>query len=376
MRKSFFLFSRRDVGARIKDRLKLMLGAIVYPVQGRRWRRFVRSNAVLSELAQRYPRICHKIYRPYLCSRLMCADRVDILMAHYRYMFNAGLGDLVSQAAMAAVPLAEFSGKSGAVFQLQLSAINDGHREGELTVKLMSDGQCIYAASFVLITIGHQPCVAIGALQGLSSLEGAAIIKAATRELHGFRPKNLMVAVVRVIGQYLGCSNMLLISNQNRIAVNGRRARRISSNYDETWAEIGAIKREDGNYTLPCAIPEQDLESVPSHKRSQARRRNTMLGSLSMAVTANLDSRVRRAPRIPALHERAAWQSFTVTLADSESFEPGKMGISVPSIRGALTQRPDRVISNDLCGNRIRRLLRIAPIRPQLPARAWPRQPS
>jgi uncharacterized protein VirK/YbjX len=130
MRKSFFLLSRRNVGARIKDCLKLMVGAIVYPVQSRRWLRFVRSNAVLSELAQRYPRIRHKIYRPYLCGRLACAERIDVLMAHYRYMFNAGLADLIGQAALSPLPLAEFCGKSETVFQLHLSAINDGHREG------------------------------------------------------------------------------------------------------------------------------------------------------------------------------------------------------------------------------------------------------
>lgn len=283
--------------------MKLLLGAILYPSQTRSWRHFVRGNAVLSELAQRYPRVSHKIYRPYLCKRLACADRVHVLQTHYRHVFDAGLGDLIRQGASAAVPLAEFTGKSGAVFQLQLSAINDGHREGELTLKLMSQGTCIYASSFVLRELDGQPCIAIGALQGLRSLEGAETIKRATRELHGCRPKKLMVLMVRAMGTYFGCATVLLVSNENRIAVNGRRARRISSNYDETWEEMGATRRHDGNYESPCALPVQDIELLPSHKRGEARRRNALLSALSTSVTESLEARRRRAPRHSASTE-------------------------------------------------------------------------
>jgi uncharacterized protein VirK/YbjX len=317
-----FLPSRRDIGARIKDNLKLLLGAIVYPVQSRRWRSFVRANLVLSELAQRYPRITHKIYRPYLCGSLTCADRVDVLIAHYRRMFSAGLGDLIGQAATVAVPVAEFSGKTGSVFQLHLAAINDGHREGELTLKLMHQGQCIYASSFVLITLQDAPGIALGALQGLRSLEGPEVIKAATRELHGCRPKKLMVSVVRAIGEYLGCARILLVSNKNRITVNARRARRISSNYDETWEEMGALKRQDGNFELPCAAPGQNLELVASHKRAQARRRNALLGALCVTVKANLESRRLHAPRLAHGEAAASWQAGAAQTLATGSFEP------------------------------------------------------
>jgi len=70
MKKLYFSSVRRNVESAIKNNLKLLLGAIVYPVQARRWRRFVRDNSMLSDLAQHYPRISHKIYRPYLSSDL------------------------------------------------------------------------------------------------------------------------------------------------------------------------------------------------------------------------------------------------------------------------------------------------------------------
>ena len=291
MRTLSLLLPRRDLGSRIKDNLKLLLGAIVYPVQSRRWRHFVRGNAVLRELARHYPRIRHKIYRPYLSGGLSCSERVDVLIGHYSHIFRAGLGELTGAAASLAVPLAEFTGKTGALFQLRLSAINVGHREGELTLKMMHEGECLYAASFALITLHGAPAIALGALQGLRSLNGAAVIKGVTRELHGCRPKKLMVAVVRAIGDALGCSRLLLVSNKNRITVNGRRAGRISSNYDETWEEMGAVRRADGNFELPCTDPGQDITLVASNKRAEARRRGALLGSVCAAVQSSLNGR-------------------------------------------------------------------------------------
>ena len=282
---------RRDLGARLKDNVKLLLGAIVYPLQARRWRHFVRSNAVLCELARHYPQIRHKIYRPYLSGGLTCSERVDVLIGHYSHIFRAGLGELTGEAASLEVPLAEFNGKTGAAFQLHLSAINAGHREGELTLKLTYEGRCLYAASFALASLNGTSSIALGALQGLRSLDGADVIKGVTRELHGCRPKKLMVAAVRAIGASLGCSRLVLVSNKNRIAVNRRRASRISANYDETWEEMGALRRADGNFELPCADPGLNIALVSSNKRAEARRRAVLLESVCAAVQTNLDWR-------------------------------------------------------------------------------------
>ena len=130
---------------KLKDRVKLSLGAIVYPIQTHRWLMFLHANPVLGELAKSYPRLIHKIYRPYLSNHLSCADRVDVLIGHYSLLFKVGFGDFVRQAATRPITVCEFAGKSGTQFQLQLSAINEGHREGELCLRLLSNGVYIYS---------------------------------------------------------------------------------------------------------------------------------------------------------------------------------------------------------------------------------------
>lgn len=295
-----------------KDNLKLIVGAIVYPVQTRRWRSFLQDNPVLVELAQRYPRIIHKIYRPYLSKQLSCAERVDVLIGHYSQVFKAGLRELIHQAALQPVPVAEFAGKSGALFQLQLSAINVGHREGELSLQLMFEGVNVYSASFVLISGHGDSHIKLGALQGLRSAGGTMIIKRVTRELQGCRPKKLVTSMVRYIGAYFGCSMMLLVSNQNRVSINGRRSRRISSNYDETWEEMDARRRSDGNFELPCIdLVGKDFDLVPSNKRSEARRRSALIESVGDAIRVSLDIwRSPEAALIPDVNVVPACDSF------------------------------------------------------------------
>jgi uncharacterized protein VirK/YbjX len=286
------LFVGRKDRSVIKDKLKLALGAVVYPVQTRRWRDYVNGNAVLAHLARQYPKILHKIYRPYLDTQLSCSGRVDVLIAHYDRIAEAGLTDFVERAAMFPTPVAEFSGKTGTRFALQLSAINDGHREGELTLKLLHEGNCIYTSSFTLVTSHGVPSIAIGALQGLRSAHGAQAIKAATRELHGCRPKKLMVSAVRAVGDCFDCASMVLVSNQNLVTINGRRASRISSNYDETWQEMGALRGQDGNFHLPCSAEAHDLDAVASHKRAEARRRQDLIASMSASIRIGVQRRV------------------------------------------------------------------------------------
>lgn len=272
----------------LKDRAKLLLGAAIYPGHTRRWKGYVEQHPVLRDLAPTLPKIVHKIYRPYLSNHLGCAGRVDVLVNHYTAIGEAGLMQLVRRAALVPVTLAEFEGKGGTPVSLKLSAISEAHREGELALHLCSQGQTIYTLSFTFMLQDGVRHLALGGLQGISAENGAALIKQLTRELHGFRPKNFMVAILRRLGACLGCEKVILVSNSNRIVVNWRRVDRISSDYDATWREMKARQRNDGNFELPCEAAPRDLESVPSHKRSEMRKRFALQSSVEQQMEAVL----------------------------------------------------------------------------------------
>jgi uncharacterized protein VirK/YbjX len=271
-----------------KDRAKLLLGAAVYPSQTRRWRAYVNTHPILRDLASLFPRVVHKIYRPYLSKHLNCRERVNILVWHYTIMLEAGLGHMIHRGSRTPVTIAQFEGKSGDSFQLTLAAINTAHREGELALQLVASGRTVYTASFVLLHEQGTRQIALGTLQGLRAADGAQVIKRATRELYGCRPKNLLIAALRQIGGCLGCSKLVLVSNDNRITVNWRRTARISSDYDATWRELDATLRADGNYELPCRQAPIELMAIPTQKRSEFRKRLALLAQVEEQVAAAL----------------------------------------------------------------------------------------
>uniref|UniRef100_UPI00293D86D0 DUF535 family protein n=1 Tax=Janthinobacterium sp. TaxID=1871054 RepID=UPI00293D86D0 len=262
----------------LKDGLKVALGSLLFPRSTARWLRFLRAHPGLAGLASAHPRLLHKIYRPYLSNRLVCGERVDLLIGHYGMLLEAGARGLLEAAARRPLTLASVAGKEDGVYELRLSAINDGHREGELCVKLLADGAALYSISFTLQRQAGRRQIRVGALQGANSEHAALWIKRATRNLHGCRPRKLLVAVVRDIGDYFGCGATILVSNRNRIAINARRRRRILADYDEMWREMQARPRAEGDFALSCrGFLCLDFDALPSKKRSEAKKRSALL---------------------------------------------------------------------------------------------------
>ena len=278
--------------ATFKDQFKLIAGAFVYPAQTWRWRAFLASHPSMARMARQYPRVLHKIYRPYLSRHLHCADRVDAMIGHYQHISRFGLETLVARAAARPVKLATFEGKNGTPLEVRLCAANVGHREGELTLHLFCDASFVYAISFTLSAAPGVASIQLGALQGVRSEEGAQLIKLVTKALHGSRPRKWMVALLRDIGDYFGCKTLRMVSNNNRVAINWRRHRRISSDYDALWEELQATRRGDGDYELTCsAAPNAVAPDVPSHKRAETRRRNELLSTVCGQIRWAFDQR-------------------------------------------------------------------------------------
>ncbi len=270
-------------------RLKAALGALVYPRQHRRWQAFLLQTPGMAQLASLHPCLRYKLYRPYVSSQLDCTGRLALLEGHYRFLWQAGARALVEQAARQALVLASVEGKDGACYQVQLSAIHDSYREGELCLRLLRDGLPVYLASFLFVPRVDGVALQLGALQGVRSESGAQLVRDTTRALHGCRPKNLLVALLRDFGDFFCCNYLFLISNANRVALNPRRRRQIGADYDQAWRELHALAMTDGNYHLPClAYQTPDLADVPSRKRADTRRRGQLLGLMIGAMRTRL----------------------------------------------------------------------------------------
>lgn len=276
--------------------IKKWLGRTLYPQQTAAWQHCLQTNPVLCALQDRLSVTLAqtKIYRPYLSRHLTCTDRVQVLQQHYGHLATLPMASLVPAAAAERVLLSEWCCKSGQPAKLFLTAVQDGHREGELCLRLSYQNEDLYACNLVFMAdhSGHMHLM-VGRLQGVASQDA---VRQATRDFHSNRPTNLLVAVVRHMAHVTGCKGVILVSNANRVALNAWRRRKISADYDGTWLDMGAVARSDGNFQLPVLVaPDVDIDGAPQKKRSELRRKLALMETLFADVAQCLSQ-----PRSPS----------------------------------------------------------------------------
>jgi uncharacterized protein VirK/YbjX len=273
-----------------RELVKLKVRALAHRGQTQRWLQLLNSHPAFSECVRNWPRFLYKIYRPYLSNTLSMDARLAVLASHYQFVFEQGLGPTIVQASGAGVMLASFEGKSGLPYQLVLRAVGTClEREGDLVMQLCQGDAVLYAVAFTFGWRGERHAVSIGCMQGGRAQGTMEAIRVATRELHGLRPRQLLVTLVRQLGYQFGCTDMMLVSNDNRVVRCAMRKGRVLSDYDQTWIELGAERQADGDFRLQCApLQAPDMEAIASKKRSEARKRHELALALAQAVNGRL----------------------------------------------------------------------------------------
>ena len=292
---------RKSFASRACAAVKLHARALASPRLTQGWLTVLNSHPALAQLAQLQPRLLHKIYRPYLSNRLSRGERLAALASHYRFVLQHGLAGLTAQAIQGGVELAAFAGKSGAHYTVVLHAIVPMEREGELVLQLRCNNALVQSVAFSFLLDGSHASVGIGCLQGPQCGAGLELARNATRDLHGLRPKNLLVRLVHQLGFAYGCNQMLLVGNDNRPVRKQLRKGRVHADYDAFWQEMDAVRRSDGDYALRCMpLVAPDLEQIPSKKRAEARRRHDLLCDVVTMVLSGM-TRPRAAAAVAPL---------------------------------------------------------------------------
>jgi uncharacterized protein VirK/YbjX len=284
-----------------RELAKVRLRALLHWRQTPGWLELLNSHPAFSDYVRTYPKFLYKVYRPYVSRALGPEQRLEAVRAHYRFVFRRGLGQTIARASLGPVVLAEAAGKSGLPYRIELRTVNVFDREGELALQLTQDGKAVYTVAFTIAARDGVAAVNLGCLQGGKTEDAREAIRVATRDLHGIRPKQLMVSLVRQLGHDYGCERLVMVSNRNRVIYKAIRHGRVLADYDQLWEELGARPRADGDYELDCApLAAPDLEAIPSKKRSEARKRHELVRAMAASVSAGLRAR-EAAPALPSI---------------------------------------------------------------------------
>lgn len=276
----------------VRELIKLSVRAHWQRSLTSRWLGILNSHPFLGTLAGCAPHLLHKVYRPYMSNTLCSERRLSALEQHYRFVIERGLDGVVLQAARGGMLLASFDGKCGAPYEVWLRAVAPLEREGELVLQLRTGQSLVYSLAFSFCGAHGRHVVNVGCLQGPRGETAPDLIRSSTRSLHGLRPKNLLIGLVRQIGQDLGCTHLHLVGNGNRVVHSAIRQGKVTADYDQAWEELGALRRPDGDFELACrALAPPALDEVESKRRSELRKRHALCGAVHAAVGERLCGR-------------------------------------------------------------------------------------
>jgi uncharacterized protein VirK/YbjX len=236
----------------LQEKIAFLFNSLLHPSQTYRWMQFLKNYHLLEELPVTAIRLISKIHQPYFSANLTCAQRVDALIEHYEVASRMRVNSLIKKGAAKGITICEFDGKSGTSYRLELSTTDVKNPEGEISFRLLTSNICVYTATFNFVEVEGIPYIKISGLRGFLATDHTLRIKSITKDLYGCRPRDLMVSIVREVGECFGCFKTLLISNARKLSIPGMRVCKKSSDYDQIWLEMNACRRSDGDFELPC----------------------------------------------------------------------------------------------------------------------------
>lgn len=253
------------------------------------WSRFLESKE-MEFLTLQMPRVHLKIQRPYLYKGLTPIGSLSALTNHYRFFLKRFHESNRPAVVSPGIVFQKFELPKVGPFEIFLGA-NLWEQEGELGIGLRNSEtrEIISTIVFTIIAWNEQKReILIGGLQGRNTDTNRAILSAITKEMHGLRPKALLVFALQECAKSWGVDSIRAVSNRLHIFRSWRKKKKIHADYDAFWRESGGVLDADGFYALPQRWTQRDLGTVSPNKRSMYRKRYGMLEDVASSIEATL----------------------------------------------------------------------------------------
>ncbi|MBF7994847.1 VirK/YbjX family protein [Rahnella laticis] len=297
----FNLFMDLLSGARVPDnlwrdrmfRVKYFVRTLLHPLDTLKVLDKMAAEPVWHEAFTVQTKLPSKIHKPYLYLGLPSAGRADALVDHYAFVsglenaslrntFLSAMGNTVTQ----------FTGKDGEAFRVVLGSIGKSEREGEANMFLYMEDTLLAALTFSVVQRPEGPTIVVGGFQGAHRSTPHEVIKQATKSCYGLFPKRLLLESLQRIAEMTGVKRILAVSDTGHVFRSLRYRHRkknvFVASYNEFWDSISATVYSSALYDVPLELPRKTMEEIPSKKRSEYRKRYTLLDELSESTASLL----------------------------------------------------------------------------------------
>ena len=258
-----------SVGQVLLAAAKYLARAVSMPLMHHWFLAFLNSHPLLQAMLRRDPRLQERHLHRFVNRRWHRVDRVLALQAHYRLLLGRWSEELFAAVYVRGrASLGSLRLKDGSALRLQLCPPAFKACEGELAIEL-ADAQHRTLYRLVLTVIDNDT-LAIGCIQGPAGEGARETVRELTRNMHGMRPKQLLLVLAYAFAGQCGLSRILAVGN----AVHPLMGRtRMFSDYDGYWLEQGGVPLTDGWFLLPDSLLHRTEVERESKRRALFRRR-------------------------------------------------------------------------------------------------------
>lgn len=255
------------------------------------WMRRNSDNPLLLRELRHSGPVYHAIFRPYVNRHWTLAQRLNALEQHYRTLQDRGqVLDIGDDQYFDLLQL----GPEYLNLRVAIDRPSWMRREGELAVSLFWETHRIYTAQFLIVGASDHRSLVVGALQGWSKPEAKNTYVQLTRALHGLRPRDFLINVLKCVAVSLDCTEILGISDSAHRSSNLLTSAYKHAMYDEIWIEHDGKRNAEGFFAISPEIRQREPVEVPSRKRAQYRRRYEFLRDVQQRIRNVFATRERR----------------------------------------------------------------------------------
>lgn len=299
----FNLFTDLLSGACVPDnlwrdrmfRVKYAVRTLLHPLDTLRVLNKMAAEPVWQEAFSVQTKLPSKIHKPYLHLGLASAGRAAALVDHYEFVkniANTGLRNTFLSAKGNTVT--QFTGKDGESFHVVLGSIGKSEREGEANMFLYMEDTLLAALTFSIVQRDGGLTLIVGGFQGAHRSTPHEVIKQATKSCYGLFPKRLLLESLQRIAAETGVRRILAVSDTGHVFRSLRYRHRkknvFVASYNEFWDSISATPCSSALYDVPLELPRKPMEDIASKKRSEYRKRYTLLDELHASTASLLNS--------------------------------------------------------------------------------------
>ncbi len=266
----------------LKRKLKFRLRHAWFRKEVDQFKHYLGSKQLM-DLLHTDPAITLKCTRSYLWTGLNGSRRLLAQLSFYEWLLSHYSSRQITHFfKVNHTTVCQFSAKDRTL-EVQLRPARGLGREGELAVFLLLDDLVLMKASFTVLPLdliglpGRGYAMYVGAYQGeKNTLE---LFKETTQLMERTKPSHLLFNVLQSLAQIWDLQAIVGVSDDDHAFAGYTRtlARRIKTNYDHIWQELGGEKdKHSGHWVLPRNWVPRPIEEIESKKRASYRRRSAL----------------------------------------------------------------------------------------------------